>query len=303
MFRRGDNHQTIRAASTSSQDVTGIMRGFLDRFEPVNSSEGPDTSFHTVIDLDIEADSRTNLETALQRLRQEFPDIVTTMPSPEEMDQAIEHALKQYKPLDGSPIIKPKELDRGAIEYFCLRVPQKFVINALESKLEDLPAEEKAFFEELKKNNRVQDTLHVTLFHREHLKDSKGKQLPASQSLLDMYSNLVTSPEQPVTGNIKLRKAVWDGRCMAITVDLEENSILPCVNEVPHITIGTKNGDIKPKEANDMLKAWKSESNKEGVHEIDLGGVELEGQLNVVGGGVPGPHFGPMRLRRNRRRR
>lgn len=304
VFRRGDNHQTIQAASTSSQEVTEIMKGFLERFEPLDSSEGPDTSFHTVIDLDIEADSRTNLESVLRRLHKEFPAIVTEVPSPEKLDEAIEYAIKEYQPLNGTPVLK-KGLDMRTVEYFSLRVPQKSVIDVLESKLETVPAEEKAFYEELKSKKRVHSTLHVTLFHREHLKDSQGKQIPERQSLLDMYGNMLSSPNQPIKCVIKLRKAVWDGKCMAIVVELVpvDTTTLPCVPEVPHITIGTKSSDIKPKESNDMLKVWKTGSDKEKIHEIDLGGVELEGTLNVCGGDPPGPHFGPMRLRRNKRRR
>ncbi len=41
VYERGDNHQTIQAA-TDMNKVRGIMDGFLDRFQPVDSEQEPD---------------------------------------------------------------------------------------------------------------------------------------------------------------------------------------------------------------------------------------------------------------------
>ena len=44
---------------------------------------------------------------------------------------------------------------------------------------------------------------------------------------------------------------------MAIVVRLiDEEEKWECVNQVAHITIGTRSDAVKPKESNDLLKKW-----------------------------------------------
>lgn len=97
VFSRGDNHQTIQAA-TDKNKVIGIMEGFIRRFEAFNQFGKPDDGFNAVIDLDPTADSRQNLETVIAQLHNIFPKLFTEMPTSEELDEAINAALSDYRP-------------------------------------------------------------------------------------------------------------------------------------------------------------------------------------------------------------
>jgi tRNA ligase len=97
VFSRGDNHQTIQAA-TDHNKVLGIMEGFIARYEPLQPNRAPDHEFETVIDLDPTADSRQNLETVVSKLHEAYPKLFGEMPSSEDLDDAINFALQDYKP-------------------------------------------------------------------------------------------------------------------------------------------------------------------------------------------------------------
>ncbi|KAF8430312.1 RNA ligase-domain-containing protein [Tirmania nivea] len=302
VFNRGDNHQTIQAASKSQREIVSIMEGFLKRFEPVEHDEQPDGAFHTVIDLDVEADSRTNLETTLLHLKEAFPSVINKMPTKEEMDEAIEFALNEYQPKAGKggkqqqqqqqqtakgPAQQPKKEKPKPIEYFAVQVPYKEIYITLETIFEVLPAEQRSFFYQLRDSNRIQKAFHVTLIHRAS-KSYNGNQIAKNQAMWDKYVNMTTAAEEPNKVKVRLDKVVWDGKLMAIVVNLDdefaEGKGLRCANEVPHITVGTKSQDIKPRESNDLLVTWKAGKDGKGekIHVADLGGVEVYGKVEAV---------------------
>ena len=95
-MERGDNHQTIHAATDQDKFIQ-VMESFITRFEECNPTTAPDDSFDLVIDLDPIVGSRQNLETVVTELHKSIPGIVTELPSPEQLDEAIEVALG-YKP-------------------------------------------------------------------------------------------------------------------------------------------------------------------------------------------------------------
>ncbi len=97
VFARGDNHQTIQAA-TDSKKIVGIMEGFITRFEALNTETRPDDGFDAVVELDPTSDSRENLETVVGQLHNLFPNLITDLPSSEDLDEAIKVALSEYKP-------------------------------------------------------------------------------------------------------------------------------------------------------------------------------------------------------------
>lgn len=98
VLTRGDNHQTIQAGSKGQNEVIEIMEGFLHRFQPVNEHESPDDGFDLVINLDVAASSRENLEVIVSKLHETYPKLFVKMPSAEDMDNAIEAAMNDYKP-------------------------------------------------------------------------------------------------------------------------------------------------------------------------------------------------------------
>jgi tRNA ligase len=97
VLARGDNHQTIQAA-TDSKKVIGIMEGFINRYERCNPSAPPDDGFDNIIDLDPTQDSRANLETVISQLHNLYPKLFSDMPTSEDLDDAINFSLGEYRP-------------------------------------------------------------------------------------------------------------------------------------------------------------------------------------------------------------
>lgn len=64
---------------------------------------------------------------------------------------------------------------------------------------------------------------------------------------------------------------VFDDRIMAIIVRLlpKEGADFETVNRVAHITVGTRDSSVKPKESNDLLARW-LDGDAEGVHDVVL---------------------------------
>ena len=107
VLSRGDNHQTIQAA-TDMKKVVGIMEGFIHRFEALDPYNRPDDGFDAVIDLDPTVDSRENLETVIGQLCNLYPKLITDMPSSHDLDESITVAFSEYKPAIRHEISGPR---------------------------------------------------------------------------------------------------------------------------------------------------------------------------------------------------
>ncbi|PSR80013.1 tRNA ligase [Coniella lustricola] len=291
VFSRGDNHQTIQAA-TDPAKVKGIMENFLHRFEPLDASKNPDDGFHAVIHLDPAAGSRKNLETVVTELHKQYPSLIETMPSAEEMDRAVEDALNEYKPdlrhkiggggsgSGGNGNGKNKNKDqqnnhapaakttkKKPLEYMSIEVPAKDITALLQKTFESAGAEESRFYNHLKESQHVQPQFHVTLMHR-----AAAKEFPELwDRYTQMQAELEASMQSPHANgslgecDVVLERVVYDGRIMAIVVRLADpEGKWQCVNKVAHITIGTRDNKVKPKESNDLLQRWLSEDGQGG---------------------------------------
>jgi tRNA ligase len=53
-----------------------------------------------------------------------------------------------------------------------------------------------------------------------------------------------------------------------------------CVNLIPHITVGTRGNEVKPKESNDLLKRWL----EVGSTETGISDVMIQGSITLTGG-------------------
>ena len=183
VLERGDNHQTIHAA-TDEAKFLGVMEGFIDRFEPCNVFAPPDDGFDSVIDLDPTAGSRANLETVVTELRKNYPNLVKEVPTPEQMDEAITAALG-YAPTikhnipdrgrnnNNNRQVQKQEKEQGKapLEYMAVHVPTKDVTEVLEGAFAGRAPEENRFYMQLKQTRRVQGKFHVTLMHRASAKE------------------------------------------------------------------------------------------------------------------------------------
>lgn len=319
---RGDNHQTIRAGSKSREEIIGIMDGFLHRFEGVDIGRAPDEKFNHIIDLDVCADSRANLETIVTALHEAYPKLVPNMPTAEMMDSALEHGMKDYrvtndlsagysKKQKGPAQTKNKRAPEktltpeslaGKIEYFQISVQPSDIRSILQSIFTpDTPPLVSRFYNQLVTQRRIQWAFHVTLIHRS-AKEERADVWKhyERQYLNELTLKPVSDPvgDPPVLGaaRVRLERLVWDDRIMAFVVRLlpakesaseEEDGHLafPCANNVAHITVGTASADIKPKESNDLLKRWLEVGSAPGtgIQEVEVKGVKvIEGKMGEV---------------------
>ncbi|KAL7276362.1 tRNA ligase [Rhizina undulata] len=299
VFARGDNHQTIQAGSKRREEIIGIMSGFIARFEPANPDSEPDSLFDHIIDLDPEAESRVNLEKVIKTLKEKYPKLLE-VPDKESMDEAIKEALSDYSPdlkhnikssssrvrvtnNDGDQKISNnqqpgnnKKQKQSAVEYFSVNLPASSITDLLESTFSSLPSELQSFYTSLKSANRIQPAFHLTLIHRTSSK--------SNPDIWNLYQRLLDAKDgnpgaDLAKTHLRLDKIVWDGKVMAIAATPLED-VVKVVNEVPHVTIGTANAEVKPKMANDMLVKWKRSG--EGFA-VDVGGeVVLEGFVRAV---------------------
>ena len=309
IFDRGDNHQTIQAGSKDRSEILGIMEGFLKRFEPVNIHSEPDDGFDEIIDLDPCANSRENLETVVSALHSKYPKLVKTMPSAEELDEAIEAAMNDYKPdihhdlsFKNKKTEKPNKAASNAssqngvpsqslkppkLEYFCIRLPANEIVSALEKAFSLVQAERAKFFRQLQISRRLQPIFHVTLMHKASI--ASNPELWSHLTSLHSSAVLESANHQnptfdPLLGScrVRLERVVWDQRVMCIVARLLDPG-WESANAIPHITVGTASADIKPKESNELLRRWMETGVEGGVMDQEMGSqAEVRGNVQAV---------------------
>ncbi|KAJ2902674.1 hypothetical protein MKZ38_000259 [Zalerion maritima] len=296
VIARGDNHQTIQAA-TDQQKFIDVMDGFITRFEPVDPFNPPDSYFDSIIDLDPTAGSRANLDTVIKELHTRYPMLLPKMPNPVEMDVAIQEAL-DYKPelrhnikshtqrpRDKLPERGPQQPRKPRpVEFFAVGVPASDINSALEKAFKEIPTHQSRLYTQLKGTRRVQPQFHVTLMHR-----ATSQQNP---QLWDKYISLQKA-EAEKTGrpdaqlgecDVLLERVVYDDRIMAIVVRLADaDGTWQTTNKVAHITVGTRDDSVKPKESNDLLAAWLENGVGGNIHEVVFENkLQLKGNVHAV---------------------
>lgn len=297
VFARGDNHQTIQAA-TDPAKVKGIMEGFLNRFEPIDSSRAPDNGFDAVIDLDPTVGSRQNLEIVVNELKRLYPNLIKDTPTSDDMDRAIQEAMDEYRPdlrhtipdrggrkgkENQQPQQKPKK--KKPLEYMSVEIPDPKHIRDLVAKIcQTASPESQAFYRQLDGQRRIQPKFHVTLMHR--ASQSEHPELWQRYATVTAEAEAIHDGMIPDSGldecEVVLERVVHDDRLMAIVVRLNDpEDKWHCVNKVAHITVGTRDNNVKPKESNDLLAKWLADgAGGEGSAIRDVG---FEGRPSVKG--------------------
>ncbi|QSZ29093.1 hypothetical protein DSL72_003603 [Monilinia vaccinii-corymbosi] len=298
VLHRGDNHQTLQAA-TDMKKVVGIMDGFLQRFEPLNVLTSPDDGFDSSIELDPTKDSRENLETVIGHLSTQYPKLFADLPTSQDLDEAIQVALSDYKPdlrhdvgrgpknnnknqpKENRPVQQPQIAKKPKpLEYVSISLPRKDIKEALDDAFSRTSSDKARFYRLLEETRRVQPEFHVTLIHR-----ASSKQFP---ELWQKYSGMhaeaggndVSNPGSKFGEcQVMLERVVWDDRIMAIVARIVDDG-WECTNEIAHITVGTRGNDVKPKESNDLLKRWLEQGSSD---ETRIGEVVIEGRKAVLG--------------------
>ncbi|KAI5862490.1 tRNA ligase [Durotheca rogersii] len=301
VLNRGNNHQTIQAASDKTK-VIKIMENFLSRFEPCDPSKSPDNGFDFVIDLDPTLDSRANVETVIRELHGKYPALVPEIPSAEAMDEAVKAAIEDYKPdlrhtiparkqkqdkrdnAEGSNAegSEPTAAKKKPLEYMSISIPTPDVSQALEAAFKGTDPETQRFYKQLQQTRRIQARFHVTLMHR-----------ASSREHPDLWQRYVSLEAEKGTADgalgeceVILERVVFDDRIMAIAVRLvDAEQKWTCVNKVPHITVGTRDFKVKPKESNGLLGRWLEigSGGDTGIGErLIEGGVTVKGTVHGV---------------------
>ncbi|KAI0206534.1 fungal tRNA ligase adenylyltransferase [Astrocystis sublimbata] len=294
VLKRGDNHQTIQAASDENK-VIGIMENFIHRFQPCDPESSPDDGFDLVIDLDPSQGSRVNVEKVIVELKKKYPLLIPEMPNAETMDEAVKSAIEDY-----TPSIKHKIPDRTnkrdqkrqqtaanqtsngpqkkkGLEYMSISVPAKEVSVALESAFKGVDASAQRFYKQLQQTRRIQPLFHVTLMHRASARDHP--ELWARYTKLEAESD----PADDKVGecDVMLERVVFDDRIMAIVVRLlDQEGKWTYTNKVAHITVGTRDASVKPKESNELLARWLE---KGSGGDTGIGEQAMEGKPTLKG--------------------
>lgn len=184
------------------------------------------------------------------------------------------------------------------MEYFSVRLPAQRVSSILEAMFSDKDAETAKLYRQLKQSRRIQSEFHVTLIHRASSQQHSAywdKLLKLHSTVYDgdNPANRMLEPEMGKCG-VHLERLVWDDRLMCFVVRLQGSTTVQgeqgkeelqyeTVNAVAHVTVGTANASIKPKESNDLLQRWLSEGEASGIREMAVKGhVVLDGSVRGV---------------------
>ncbi|OAA53040.1 tRNA ligase [Cordyceps fumosorosea ARSEF 2679] len=275
VIQRGDNHQTIHAAS-DQEKFLGVMDGFIGRFEPCSPLSRPDDGFDAFIDLDPVAGSRRNLETVVTKLHEIFPNVVKEVPTADQLDEAIESALG-FKPgfrheipdrSSKQPARQPPKKEKNKpkeLEYMSIVVPRHVVNCMLDKVFASCDKELSRNYMQLKQTRRIQSDFHVTLLHR-----ASAKQFPELwQRYLALHDSAGGGTGKLGECDVVMERVVFDQRIMAIVVRIDDTSnIWECANRVAHITVGTRDNTVKPKESNVLLGNWLDEGPTGDIREV-----------------------------------
>lgn len=283
VYNRGDSHQSIKVEKDGIGNAEKIMRGFISRFQPLNTTTEPDCNFDYIIDLDVHQDNSSlqNMKKIVTALQSCTEDLDLKTPTEADYVKAFEKA-KLYKPTFSKKISATK---RKPV-YFAIDVPQKEIIMNLMNTFNI------DFFSRLVKGRRVQQDFHVTLVH-----SAMRKQNDTKKEFWDTYSNIFKSdisrfadtktdiPQNKrcflsgeYSADIQLEKVVWDSKAMCIQVKIlgfqlkDEPIKLPCGIDFSHLTIGTIDKNFPPVLSGVMLKHLYGNDEKEvsKIQEIKL---------------------------------
>ncbi|KAL5615681.1 hypothetical protein BROUX41_005713 [Berkeleyomyces rouxiae] len=301
VLKRGDNHQTIQAA-TDAAKFLGVMNSFLNRYEALDPDRAPDAGFDYVIDLDPLAGSRVNLGIVVKTLHEIYPTLVPKMPCEETLDSAMRYAL-EYKPEfrhnipnrgnKASPgkgqqqTPKAEKQKKPNLEYMAINVSKSTLDSTLQKTFSrhDVSSEHTKLYNYLREANRIQSSFHVTLLHR-----AGAKEHPELwQKYKGLFEkNYKASGEASILGTSKvlLERVVFNDKIMAIVVRLHDPTrTWVCTNRVAHITVGTYDNNTKPRESNDLLAQWLEGGTSETIKEIILEDKpEIEGVVMGMSG-------------------
>ncbi|ODQ64588.1 tRNA ligase [Nadsonia fulvescens var. elongata DSM 6958] len=304
VMSRGDNHQSIKSEELGSTVVEGIMKGFIGRYQPINTRVPPDYKFDLVIELQVNSadSSRKNLEKIVKAINMKYPYMISQIPAPEHLDAAVKYAIEEYKPTINK-LVKGSERAKKKIKpsYFGVLIDlnREYITNNIENLFKCQSDVDKSFFNLLKERERVQKTFHITLVHikntsigknksRDH--DSQSETADKALTLEDKQTNLFRKlktqlesikgfkaqsginvfPGTDLLFDVKFERLLWNDRVMTIMCSIYPTCTYNGLLSVGpcHITIGTADTSIRPVESLELLDRWLADQ-KAGINCIE----------------------------------
>jgi len=280
--KRGDNHQLLKAAS-DAELTTKVMKGFMSRFEPVNTERLPDSQFDHVINLKLNENdsSLENVKIIIDELSKAYPQLVKNRPTDEEIEARFRESL-EYKPtFTKNMTSNGKRLD-----------PTYYAISIDRQHVEDLfyDLNENDEFNRLKNEKLVQETFHVTLAH------IASSTLPGNKAKWKKIKKLLVSGEGrqgernvlEFHAKVRLVQFVFNrGKLICIKCEIisihhnKSNEVVEIepLNKHTHITVGCF-PPTKPVESNATLEELYGDDSKQikqdGVYEVGEDVIEVK---------------------------
>jgi len=303
---RGENHQSLRPVETGEHEV--ILVRFFSQYEPYEPAfnAASDGKFDDTIEMNVAWDFETSIKHVIEELLKIGDVLGVYRPNQEQLEQAMEKTLG-YKP----SIIKEMHLEglnssskgggtsKGARYHgIAVEVDLPSLLDDFFSSRSDLSSTDKAFYDLLKKNDRIEKKPHVTLVHERELELAKDGSNAADVEYATMLWERCKAVEarwgeDAVQVTLTLGPLlVWDGQAMSIQVsdvqyggsDVKKED-MPCDKRKNsyHITVGTLNQDIRPVEGKFLLEnAMKGENLRKAgkplvIEKMDT--VEVKGRV------------------------
>ncbi|KZT07913.1 uncharacterized protein LAESUDRAFT_724384 [Laetiporus sulphureus 93-53] len=273
ILQRGEKHQTLRA-DVHNKSYEEVIWQFLKQAEELTDDE---------VDVSVEMDWEESLGDALARAVDACVRILGVQrPDAEAMGRALAIA-RAYEPTSRREV-KAKE---ATVRYYGILV-EVDLSEVLGSRLAEpgVPASGKWFWDALVQKKRVASLPHITLVHK--------KSLPEETPLWECCKELYLSAAPPLF-TFRLGHLVWNDRIMAVTVEdlavhgdeadpegkgAEFLSKLPEeAKETLHVTVGTRDQDVPPVEAKDLVSNWKKTGDAEGIQSVELKDIWLKGRV------------------------
>ncbi|RUS35431.1 fungal tRNA ligase phosphodiesterase domain-containing protein [Jimgerdemannia flammicorona] len=246
------------------------MHRFFCEFAPLDKLSNPgDAAIDNVIELDPLDDEATTLRKVISQL---CPLIGVREPSDDEVQSALVYA-KQYRPIARSKAPKPMyygvKLDNDLQELLKLYLAQHAV------RVDELTQQR---FQKLVSDKRVPKDHHVTLLHSIDLKQAKGPELEKKQAMWNKFADAAGKDGgqgQHVT--VRFCGLVSTDRLMTLEVAEIVPADVASVNKIAHVTVGTANDTVKPKESNTVLEQKEDIGPEHGILRTVLFGMGGEG--------------------------
>ncbi|KAJ7190776.1 RNA ligase-domain-containing protein [Mycena pura] len=272
---RGEKHQTLRPDAAKGHE--DVLWTFIAKTEPLAPIE-VDEVVEMALEDGLEDMVRRAVDACVRVLGLPSPGAATVNAA---LERAREYA-PQVKRSDlhaGSG--KAKAKDAKAPRYFAL-LPEVELGSILGTALAEVP-----FWQALQQAERVTQRPHVTLVHKNALTQEDDE--AAAAEAREFWARCKELHE--MTGGhplfrLKLGHVVWNERVMAVTVDdvqlanegavgqagAEFVAMLPEeARKRLHITVGTRDADVPPVEAKNMVEEWRKTGG--GAQSVPLGGV------------------------------